>query len=280
MANNNSSSSHRHRPPTTLVFLKMGGSLITDKTQASTPRLDIIKRSAAEISEAMQKKPELRLLLGHGSGSYGHMAADKYGTHHGVQTTEQWQGFIEVWHQAAELNRLILDALHQVGLPAMTFPASAAAIAANGTVKNWNIEPIWAALENGLIPVVYGDVAFDEICGGTILSTEDIFGYLSITLRPSSILLAGDEQGVYADYPSNKQLLKKITPEDISELAPNLTGSAATDVTGGMASKVQQMIDLIDLIPKLKVFIFSGSSAGNIKKALLGKPMGTKLFAS
>ena len=38
-----------------LVFLKLGGSLITDKTQPYTPRLDIIEDVALQISTALTR---------------------------------------------------------------------------------------------------------------------------------------------------------------------------------------------------------------------------------
>ena len=66
-----------------LVFLKLGGSLITDKTQPYTPRLDIIEDAALQISTTLRQHPELRLVLGHGSGSFGHVAASEYRTRDG-----------------------------------------------------------------------------------------------------------------------------------------------------------------------------------------------------
>ncbi len=42
-------------------------------------------------------------------------------------------------------------------------------------VESWNLAPITKALRSGLIPVVYGDVVFDQDLGGTILSTEELF---------------------------------------------------------------------------------------------------------
>lgn len=55
------------------------------------------------------------------------------------------------------------------------------------------------ALANGILPVVYGDVVFDEVRGGTILSTEDLFQHLAHQLHPERVLLAGLEAGVWAD---------------------------------------------------------------------------------
>lgn len=41
-----------------------------------------------------------------------------------------------------------------------------------------------AALDAGLVPVIHGDVAFDEERGGTVASTEEIFSYLAREMAP------------------------------------------------------------------------------------------------
>ena len=174
-----------------LVFLKLGGSLITDKTQPRQALPDVLKRLAGEIASGLSARPELRLLLGHGSGSFGHIPARQYRTRQGVFDAEGWRGFAEVWKEAAALNYLVMDALHAAGLPAVALPASAAVEADNGQAVQWNLEPLQSALQNGLLPVVYGDVVFDRTLGGTILSTEDLFVYLARQLQPGAILLAG-----------------------------------------------------------------------------------------
>ena len=46
------------------VFLKLGGSLITDKYTPLTPRPDVIQRLAQECAAAQAQAPDLRLLLG------------------------------------------------------------------------------------------------------------------------------------------------------------------------------------------------------------------------
>ena len=56
-----------------LIFLKLGGSLLTDKTGTEALRADTLQRLAAEIAAARAADPQLRLVLGHGSGSFGHV---------------------------------------------------------------------------------------------------------------------------------------------------------------------------------------------------------------
>jgi isopentenyl phosphate kinase len=262
-----------------VVFLKLGGSLITDKNRPHTPRMELIRRLAAEILAAREKDASLRLLLGHGSGSFGHIPARRYGTRQGVQTEYEWHGFVEVWRAAVQLNRIVVDALGEAGLPAISLPPSSSTLARDGQVETWNLAPVRRALEANLLPVIFGDVVFDSLRGGTILSTEDLFSHLAGQLQPGRILLAGTETGVWADFPICTRLVEKITPANWKDLSATVGGSTSTDVTGGMASKVRQSLELVGRIPHLEVLIFSGETPGAIEQALTGKHLGTRIQA-
>ena len=262
-------------PPGNLQFLKLGGSLITDKTRPHSPRLDLIARLAGEIVAARQQDQSLQLVLGHGSGSFGHIPARRYGTRQGVKTKEEWLGFVEVWREAVALNRLVVNALGESGLPAIALPPLASITARDGRVETWDLSPLRAALQAGLLPVVFGDVVFDKSRGGTILSTEDLFDYLARHLYPRRLLFAGLEPGVWADFPACTRLVEVITPSDLHDIAPTIGASVATDVTGGMISKVQRSMELVRDISGLEVRIFSGEAPGSLERALLGEPVGT-----
>jgi isopentenyl phosphate kinase len=260
---------------TRLVFLKLGGSLITDKTRPYTPRPDILRQLCEQIAAA--PRDDLRLLLGHGSGSFGHTVAREYGTRRGVVDARGWQGFAQVHHQAATLNRYVMDALQAAGLSAMAFPPSAAITASNGQVALWETTPIRMALANDILPVVYGDVVFDEVRGGTILSTEDLFEHLALQLHPDRILLAGLEAGVWADFPQRTQLIDEISLGSYTELRRGVGAADGADVTGGMESKVRQMLELVRKIGGLEVRIFSAQHPGDLARALAEQPLGTRI---
>ncbi len=282
-----------------LIFLKLGGSLITDKARPYTPRLDILSDLARQIRAALQARPDLALVLGHGSGSFGHVAAKQYRTREGdpnflrldgrllQQRTnpglplgedrggQYWFGFSEVWFQASALNRFVMESLHEAGVPALALAPVSAVIAREGKVLRWDLTPLKAALAAGLMPVVYGDVIFDEARGGTILSTEDLFEHLARRLRPSRILLAGLEGAVWADFPKRKIRVETITPASFDQVKASVGASHGADVTGGMESKVRQMLELVTEIPGLTAQIFSGEQPGNLQKALAGENLGT-----
>jgi len=268
---------------TELVFLKLGGSLITDKDKPYTPRLDKLAELAKEIASSLNSN--LRLVLGHGSGSFGHAAAKQYGTRDGISPRRgeerdeenYWKGFAEVWFQASQLNRFVMEALRAVGLPAVALAPVSAVTAREMQVARWDLTPLRSALEAGLLPVVYGDVIFDEARGGTILSTEDLFGHLARQLRPNRILLAGLEAGVWEDFPARTRLVNEIRSQSYQAMRAGIGASSSVDVTGGMAAKVGQMFGLIQEVPGLTVQIFSAEESGNLARALAGERVGTLL---
>ena len=282
---------------TELVFLKLGGSLITDKDKPFTARLDKLAELANEIASSWTSGR--RLVLGHGSGSFGHAAAKQAGTREGLSPTplaptgrsphlqskwgepeggNYWKGFAEVWYRASQLNRFVMESLHAAGLPALALAPVAAVTAREMKVAAWDLSPIRAALEAGLLPVVYGDVIFDEARGGTILSTEDLFAHLARELRPRRILLAGLEAGVWENFPARARLVGRINLKSYETMRARIGASSSVDVTGGMAAKVARMFDLIREVPGLTAQIFSAEEAGNLARALAGQQVGTELL--
>lgn len=275
-----------------LVFLKLGGSLITDKTKPYTPLLDVMDDLALQIATSLQTQPNLRLVIGHGAGSFGHVAASEYKTRDGFpqasplihrerDATEEnyWMGFAEVWYQASSLNRYVMEALHKAGVRAVALPPSSSVIASEGQVTVWETTPIRMALAAHIVPVIFGDVVFDEIRGGTILSTENLFAYLVKALHPARVLLAGLEDAVWEDFPARTRKIDRITPRSFEEIKQGIGKSAAADVTGGMEAKVHDMLDLVKQNPDLRIQIFSGTAPGNLVRAITGELLGTEITA-
>jgi isopentenyl phosphate kinase len=250
-----------------LAFLKLGGSLLTHKDQPRSARPEVLARLMAEVAEARAALPALQLVLGHGSGSFGHVEGARYGTRRGVRTPEQWRGLAEVQYAAGLLNRLVVDAAWAAGVPVLNLPPSASARCVGGVLEALAVEPAAAALAHGLVPLVFGDVALDTVRGGTIVSTEDVFGFLALRLQPERVLLAGREAGVLAHWPDG-EVLPQLAPD--AHLAA-AGGAQGYDVTGGMASKVAQMQALALSVPGLAVRIFSGESPGTLRDVLLGR---------
>ncbi len=261
-------------PEPTTVFVKLGGSLITDKRRAYTARRATIARLADELRQALDALPALTLLVGHGSGSFGHWAAKPHGTRRGVRTPAQWRGYAEVAAAAARLNRIVSDAFLEAGVPVFSIQPSASARCHDGALEHLDLRPVHAALTRELVPLLYGDVAFDDVRGGTIISTEDIFVFLARRLRPAHIFLLGQAPGVLD---ADGVVVPHVAPGDLPALQAALSGSDGVDVTGGMADKVTRMVDLVRRHPQTCVHILTGARPGLLTQALRGalSPAGT-----
>jgi isopentenyl phosphate kinase len=261
-----------------LIFVKLGGSLITNKNQVGSARHPVIARLAQELKQALGKDPKLRIILGHGSGSFGHPPAKKYQTRLGVHSEEDWRGFIEVRSQADALHRIMMDELWKAGLPAISFPPSAAAVTCDHDEVFWDTEPLKNALQHALLPVVFGDVVFDTQIGGTILSTEEILRHLCLHLPIQKILIASIEKGVWKDARDPQDIYTILTPDSFVTHSENIGRSGAPDVTGGMRSKVEILFSILRQNPSIQVSIFSGEEKDNLFNALSGKKVGTILM--
>ena len=264
----------------TLVYLKLGGSLITEKRRVEMPRTDVLKRLSDEIARAARDHPHLRLVLGHGSGSFGHASARRYGTRDGVRSPQEWLGFAATADAATRLTRIVVAHLLEAGLPVWSIQPSVSLLCEDGNIISGPTETVRLALQRGLLPLVHGDVALDSLRGGTIASTEEIFEFMAAQLPPARIILAGEVNGVYTSDPlrdSSATLLTEITPDSSETLQAALGASHAQDVTGGMASKVRQSLRMVRALDGLQVVICGGLTPGVVYAALtdLGNPPGT-----
>ena len=124
-----------------LVFLKLGGSLITDKTKPYTLRPDTLKRIAEEIHQARQQK-NINIIIGHGGGSFPHQSATRYRTNKGIIDKDSCKGIAVVQKDAATLNRIVTDSLIDAGLNAISVQPSSSVLCEDSRIIQWDIDPI------------------------------------------------------------------------------------------------------------------------------------------
>lgn len=276
---------------TTLLFVKLGGSILTDKTQAERLNTATLERTVEVIAETLREQPALRLLIGHGGGSFGHYWAERYGTHRGVTDATGWLGAARVADAQGRLNRLIVGALLEAGVAAIGVPPSASTLAQGGVVQQLETATLQRMLygargdqatsERCLVPVVHGDVVLDEQQQVAICSTEAIFEYLAPRLRPQRIVLVG-EAGVFTADPRRDPAATRIGRIDAGNIEAVLAqtgGSHGTDVTGGMAAKVRHMWQLVEAVPGLVVQLV-GTEPIALRQALRGEEVASGTLIS
>jgi isopentenyl phosphate kinase len=254
---------------TEVVLLKLGGSLITEKTDArGLTRPAVIARLAAEIANAANtttpRMPE-RIVLGHGSGSFGHVAAREHGIAGGLRSPAQLPGISLTQERAAALHREVLSALAAAGLAPFSIAPSSCAVFAGGKPAGLADEPLRLALQAGLLPVVYGDVVMDREQGVAICSTERILEMLAARLPVRRVLWLGETDGVYGGDGRTIPTIRSLSSLEGLEF----TSPAGTDVTGGMRHRVETALALARL--GVRSVIFNGLTPGLLERALLGE---------
>ncbi len=231
--------------PVTLV--KLGGSLITEKSTGGAVRAEVLGALAADVARAMGAGH--RLVLGHGSGSFGHPAARRAGLRGGVARHVPALDVARVQAAAADLHRRVVEALLEAGAPAFSIPPSAAAPATRGHPGALPLEVLEAALAAGLLPVVYGDVALEPGGGALIRSTERILTSVAVGLRRRGVqvrraLWLGDVAGLLDGAGA---VVARVSPR-AADGALSLAGAAeGADVTGGMAHRLETALELAAL---------------------------------
>jgi isopentenyl phosphate kinase len=226
--------------PHEVALIKLGGSLITDKTRPETARLEVIERLAGELAETVAAS-SMPLIVGHGSGSFGHVAASAAGIHRGVQDRSQLSGVGATQGQAFKLHRLVVTALREAGLPAFSVVPSSCIVAEAGQPERLWLEPLMAVLQLGMVPVVFGDVLMDRQWGASICSTESVFLALMPALGSQGVFVRrvvwlGGTDGVLDE---DGKAIAEIGLSEIDGMLAELKGAAGTDVTGGIRHRLE-----------------------------------------
>jgi isopentenyl phosphate kinase len=228
------------------IILKIGGSAITDKTGELAAKTEIINRLAEEI-----KRADLdNLIIIHGGGSFGHPTAAKYGIKEGYkEDPTQKLGFAETHHVMTVLNGLVMDALIWHEVPAVSVAPSCCFITNNGKVKYFDETVLQSMAKMVFTPVMYGDAVLDEKLGFTILSGDQLVSYLAIKYKAQKIVVGTDTDGLFDSDPKtnpNAKPFKSLTLAELKALQPKLGKAQGTDVTGGMAAKIAELIPAIE----------------------------------
>lgn len=265
-----------------LTFLKLGGSLITEKGSKFTAKEEVIRRIAGEIKKARDKNPGMRLAIGHGGGSFPHYPAEKYKVAEGIINKDSWKGFSRTRAAASKLNQTVTEIFIDEGLDVVSFQPSSTVVCEDGEIVQMDLTPAKHLLDEGQIPITYGDAVLDRDKGCTIVSTEKLLEYMARHMFPSRLIISGKVEGVFEDDPHENpdvELIDEITEENIEDTKEKLGGSHGHDVTGGMLTKTMRMYGLVERIPTAEVRIISGLKEGRIRKALDGQDVrGTRIY--
>jgi len=251
-----------------LTILKLGGSVITIKAKPYTANSEAIERLAGEIHRANVKP----LIIIHGGGSYGHPTAAKYRIKEGYRGPFQTMGFSETHQAMVTINKMVLDALIQEKVPAVTVQPSAFILTDKGRIRSMETDIVLKLLKSGITPILYGDVVLDSTLGFTILSGDQLVSSLAIKLGADRIIMGIDVNGLYTADPkvhSSARLIPHLTPQELRLLQQKIEGVRVTDVTGGMLGKIIELMPAVE--QGIKAIIVNASKPNYIYRVLKGE---------
>ena len=274
-----------------IVLVKLGGSLITDKGRPGVARLEVIRRLAREVASLARRPGGPRLIVGHGSGSFGHAAAARSGlasaTFDGTGRTSRSvkasakngsrpdpRSIAHTQRRAADLHAIVVAALEDAGARPFSLAPSSFMTCEGGRVAHVFADPVFAALDAGLVPVVYGDVVLDRSRGAVIVSTEEIFLALAREARTRRLTIRravwlGETDGVYDEEGSP---VRRLSAAAAAKRAKAVSGASGVDVTGGMALRLRSTAALARR--RVVSLIVDGRRRGALAAALNGHRSG------
>jgi len=252
-----------------VLLIKLGGSSITDKAIPYKVREGVIRRLAREIKKADSKSS---LIISHGSGSFGHTSASKYGGKKGYKSL---LGIATVSVDAGRINQIVTDIFVEEGLPVISLSPSSMIVAQSGEIFNHFFEVVEELLNQDLMPIVYGDVIWDKKWKSTIFSGERTLNLIAQYLprkgyKVDKVIQVGETDGVIDQ---NGKTIPMINKKNWEKVRKNIFPTTKLDVTGGMVHKVEEALDLAT--KKIETLLISDRQNNLLNAIIRGSIKGT-----
>lgn len=254
-----------------IIILKLGGSVVTDKMNVRPKiRESAVKQIAVELKKFIKRYPKTKIILLHGAGSFGHPLVYRHKLLEHPLKGPRILGFAKTICSMRQMANSLTDIFRTAKLPVLPIQASAVLSEKNNKICLSNVPSLKQMLDAGFIPLLGGDMAITKKKRAVVVSADTLAVLLAKAFTNSRIVFASDVDGVLDngrpfDFLSRKNLeilLKKMSYK-----------KSQRDVTGGMAGKLKNILNL----KGKNVIIFNGLKSGGLTKALLGKPIGTRL---
>jgi len=238
-------------PATPPVVLKLGGSLITEKDRPETLDGPALDAACDAIAAALADGAVDRLVIVHGGGSFGHHHASE----HGVSTTEGTSdagAVMDIHGAMTTLNRFVLARLHDRDVPAVPVHPLSLSARPDGSGGDLDVPLASTAtlLAEGFVPVLHGDGVATAGEGVTVVSGDELVVELATGLAAKRVGVCSTVPGVLeragrtgnGDDTEDAKVIPAIAEFDA--VADAVGASDATDVSGGMAAKVRELLAL------------------------------------
>jgi isopentenyl phosphate kinase len=247
-----------------VVLVKLGGSVITDKTRYRSFNRESTDRLAREIASSGKQ-----VVLVHGAGSFGHVLASEHQLQRGYLDDSQRMGVAKVQQDVRDLNREVMLSLDRAGIPATSIPPGACALMAGGELRTLEMDLFHRYLALGITPVTFGDVVLDSQRAFGICSGDQLMYLLAKEFHPELIVFCADVDGIFTADPNLDKDAKLIQEVDRSTLESIPRTSRVADVTGSIYGKLESMLSIASL--GKGTMVINGLVPGRLASAMKGE---------
>jgi isopentenyl phosphate kinase len=255
-----------------LLVLKLGGSLLTDKSKPYSLRKDVLRSASAEIRGCLDDGLIDKLVIVHGVGSYGHPPVIQHKLYKGFIDPAQLMPISMTQSKVNELRTTVTASLQEQNIPVNLFHTSSIATAKRGTIISMDLDAVRGFLKIGMVPVLGGDMVSDSEMGFSVGSGDQVAAILAKELKATDLVFATDVAGVFdADPKQNPgaRLLRQVSVSDLGALE-TATGTKG-DASGAMRGKLAALAILApELQHGLRMAIISMMDAGRLTGLLRG----------
>ena len=166
---------------------------------------------------------------------------------------------------ATEVSQILED----TGTRTIVIPPFTHVIMKDGHILSYSTDIIRRSLDSKYTVLTHGDVCFDEVRGASILSGDTIIVHLARKLNARRILIGTNVDGVFdknpIEYPEAK-LIPIINWANKDDVLHSAGPSSATDVTGGMNRKINELLEIAKT--EIDIHIFNLTVSGRLKSLL------------
>jgi isopentenyl phosphate kinase len=246
-----------------LIILKLGGSIITNKDKPHSLNEQALNLVVSAISSANKLSgSNLKLIIVHGGGSFGHYYAKKF--HISQQSSKVSPLGIAVTNQSMlELHFSVRQALlrRKLGmesvLPSELLTENLMRLTSAGKTR------IRATLDCGLIPVTFGYVMLRR-SEAFVISGDQICKAIANSLNVRKLIFVMNVDGIYPNPSLRGEIIHQL-----SSASGITTSNRAYDVTGGIAAKLRLGLDVLKT--GAQVFYVNGHKPNRLRNLLLDK---------
>jgi isopentenyl phosphate kinase len=223
-----------------ITVIKLGGSLITDKTRQGFVRDKDLADLGSLLARNINEMPGLVLLI-MGGGAVGHFAAKQLGVERGVPHCDLAGLHKMAGGMYAFKNRLA-ERFESLGVPALAFQETSYLVArADGSIALYD-SALRHAFSLGIVPIVSGGLVFDDIRGVRPLNGDLIPLALDTSVfNIKRVIMLTDVPGVLA---GDGTVITTLDPISRARMARIEPVPGWVDTTGGMDIKVEVALTL------------------------------------